>query len=306
MTGIYKITNKINGKSYIGQSINIKKRWENHKCMNGNKEYPIYRAFRKYGIDNFEFEVLEYCSKFELAERELHYILQFESYGKGYNQTLSTTNPLLDPDIMKKAITNMKANHRTEKYRELQREITTNLWEDDNYRKNVMDSINTVEVKEKISEHSKRNWRINREKMLAAVREAAKTPELRAIRSKNQKERYANDSEYRKLNKQNLEKGRQVYIDKMKNDKEFRRQYIEKARKAAQPKMKPIIMLDKETKEELKEFESLAAAARWIKSNAGYPKADYSTIRKASMSDTRSAYGYRWKLHESVETIRKE
>ena len=306
MTGIYKITNKINGKSYIGQSINIKKRWENHKCMNGNKEYPIYRAFRKYGVENFKFEVLEECEVEELAERELYYILYYESYGKGYNQTLSTTNPLLDPEIMEKAITNMKANHKTEEYRELQRKITTELWQNDSYRSNVMESLQTDEVKEKLSKNSKRVWKVKRKEMLKAIRDAAKTPELRAIRSKNQKERYANDAEYRKLNNKNLDKARQVYIDKMENDEEFRRKYIKNSREAAKPRMKSISMLDKETRKELKEFESLAAATRWIQSNAGYPKADYSTIRKSSMSDTRSAYGYRWKLHESVETIRKE
>ena len=64
-TGIYKITNLLNGKCYIGQSINIQKRWTNHKTSykNPNKDcynYPLYKAFRKYGLENFV--VIQYVS----------------------------------------------------------------------------------------------------------------------------------------------------------------------------------------------------------------------------------------------------
>lgn len=90
MTGIYKITNKINGKCYIGQSTLIEKRWSNHKTTAYNPvskayEYPLYRAFRKYGIENFSFEVLEECNNLELNEREKYWI---KYYNPEYNQTI--------------------------------------------------------------------------------------------------------------------------------------------------------------------------------------------------------------------------
>lgn len=94
--GIYKITNSINNKSYIGQSKSIEQRWKEHKndSLNQNSEeynYPLYQAFRKYGIDNFKFEILEECSQEELNDKEIYYISLYESYppdkGKGYNQT---------------------------------------------------------------------------------------------------------------------------------------------------------------------------------------------------------------------------
>lgn len=75
MVGIYKITNKINQKIYIGQSVNISKRWTAHR--NGafnpnNNQYntPLYKAIRKYGIENFTFEVLEECGINELDIKE--------------------------------------------------------------------------------------------------------------------------------------------------------------------------------------------------------------------------------------------
>ena len=93
MVGIYKITNLVNGKIYIGQSINIEKRWKDHqlRAFQKSKEYNkyLYRAIRKYGIDCFSFEVICECSKEELDELEHKYIVQYKSNDKqyGYNET---------------------------------------------------------------------------------------------------------------------------------------------------------------------------------------------------------------------------
>lgn len=92
MTGIYKIENLITHRCYIGQSRNIQKRWLAHKNAVYDKkqksyDYPIYRAIRKYGIENFSFEIIEQCPVDELNEREKFWIKHFSSYEKGYNQT---------------------------------------------------------------------------------------------------------------------------------------------------------------------------------------------------------------------------
>lgn len=88
MIGIYKITNKYNNKSYIGQSIDIKRRFRDHKNYPIEySDYPLYRAFRKYGIDNFLFEVLTECPIDKLNEEEKKYIKHYNSYYNGYNQT---------------------------------------------------------------------------------------------------------------------------------------------------------------------------------------------------------------------------
>ena len=84
--GIYKISNITNGHCCVGQSIDIRKRWIAHK--NSSLDYPLYKAFKKYGIENFVFEILEECKKQELDEKEEYYIKTFDSYNNGYNQTL--------------------------------------------------------------------------------------------------------------------------------------------------------------------------------------------------------------------------
>lgn len=96
MVGIYCITNLINGKRYIGQSIRIENRWEEHKRNAfdlSREEYnkPFYQAIRKYGLDNFKFEILEECKVEELDEKEKYWIKYYQTFppdlDKGYNLT---------------------------------------------------------------------------------------------------------------------------------------------------------------------------------------------------------------------------
>lgn len=85
--GIYKITNNINGKMYIGQSVDIYHRWIKEKAPNVPK-YALQRAFDKYGRENFTFEIIERVKLEELNEREIYWITYYDTYNNGYNETL--------------------------------------------------------------------------------------------------------------------------------------------------------------------------------------------------------------------------
>ena len=98
MIGIYKFTNKVNNKSYIGQSINIDARRKQHIA---SSYYPLsntyntvfHQAMRKYGIDNFHFEVLTICNIEELDSLEKYYISKYNSIvSNGYNMTSGGEN----------------------------------------------------------------------------------------------------------------------------------------------------------------------------------------------------------------------
>jgi group I intron endonuclease len=87
---IYKFTNLMNGKCYIGKTNNIKRRIKRHlNDIKSSKTY-FHKALLKYGIDNFHINIVCICDDFnQLNEMEFHYIKQYKSrqYENGYNLT---------------------------------------------------------------------------------------------------------------------------------------------------------------------------------------------------------------------------
>ena len=88
--GIYGIKNHVNGKMYVGQAVNIYKRWKDHiDDLNENKHYNLHlqRSWNLYGKENFDFFILEECQKEDLNKKEIFYVDKFDAYTYGYNQT---------------------------------------------------------------------------------------------------------------------------------------------------------------------------------------------------------------------------
>jgi len=105
---IYKITNLINNKVYIGKtSRTVKERFEEHLQASKKDTRPLYNAMRKYGVENFKVKIIEVCSSNEEAnEREMYWIKKYNSFvefenSNGYNCTLGGDGmPLIDIDLM--------------------------------------------------------------------------------------------------------------------------------------------------------------------------------------------------------------
>ena len=77
ISAVYKITNTITGKFYIGSSKNVKLRWACHKCQSTWNECPnnpMYLDMLKYGVEKFEFEILEEVESEHLKEKEQQFI----------------------------------------------------------------------------------------------------------------------------------------------------------------------------------------------------------------------------------------
>lgn len=109
MYQIYKITNKKNGMVYIGSSVDVDRRWRQHKEASINENdhhynYPLMIAFREFGIANFIFEVVETLATWEdMIEAEHNWIVKENCIiPNGYNQTDKTDSPMFDPTISKK------------------------------------------------------------------------------------------------------------------------------------------------------------------------------------------------------------
>ena len=86
VSGIYKITNTVTGDFYIGSSNDIKRRWKEHKCQSTWKQHPnnqMYQDMQKYGLNNFELEILAEVEIDKLKETEQQFI---EMLQPTYNQ----------------------------------------------------------------------------------------------------------------------------------------------------------------------------------------------------------------------------
>lgn len=103
---IYKITNNINEKVYIGQSIHYRRRWNEHKNRAKNGRISrLYSDMREYGIENFSFEVIDIAESKEQANyKEGFYASYYNSYDndKGYNEKGCGLHQFLSEDTKKK------------------------------------------------------------------------------------------------------------------------------------------------------------------------------------------------------------
>ena len=125
MVGIYKITNKINGKIYIGQSTNIMKRWNQHYLgaflKDSEQNNLLHKAIKKYGVTNFYFEIEELCDIEDLNKKEIEYIKFYNSLQpNGYNIVQGGNNrTLTNEDNPNAKLTNLDVYNIREDYKKL-------------------------------------------------------------------------------------------------------------------------------------------------------------------------------------------
>lgn len=140
--GVYKITNRINKKIYIGSTSDLNKRKRVHfNTLNKNthRNKHLQNSFNKYGEENFTFEVIEVCDKTYLLEREQYYIDLFNSY-----------NPKIGYNIVSKAGNMLGFRHSEE----TKKKISNANSGENNY---MFGKTHTIEVRQKISELAKGN-----------------------------------------------------------------------------------------------------------------------------------------------------
>lgn len=101
---IYKATCTISGKSYIGQTVNFENRKKQH--IWATDDYVFHKAIRKYGKENFNWEILEECEVNQLDEKEIYWIAYYDTYNNGYNMTEGGDNAT--------ALENWKKTHKDE------------------------------------------------------------------------------------------------------------------------------------------------------------------------------------------------
>ena len=166
MTGIYKITNRTNGRVYIGSAVNIKKRWQSHifdlkrgKHANGY----LQKSWKKHGCDSFLFEVLEYCQPSDLISKEQHYLDAIKGRESCYNialvagsrlgvkQSPETIKKMREANLGKKASEEARRNMKiaakgrkkqmmTDEWKQNMSKATKRLWQDPVFREKMKNS----------------------------------------------------------------------------------------------------------------------------------------------------------------------
>lgn len=158
---IYKITNKINGKIYIGQTVlSVRRRWTQHTTS--AKVHPLYAAFAKYGLSNFSIE--EVCSALDkkyLNDLEKYFISFYSCLSpNGYNLTTGGDSAFSRSEETKKKQSEAMMGHTVSE--ETRRKISESLTGRPGNRKGALHSMETrrkigeVQRGRKLSEETRR------------------------------------------------------------------------------------------------------------------------------------------------------
>lgn len=119
---IYKITNTVNGKVYIGKTIKtMEKRWVRHKSLSFKKKTPLYLALQKYGFESFLIEEIDKASTLEeLNEKEKQWITHYQSKDreKGYNMTDGGDGGEQSPEILERVADMKRGKPLSKEHRE--------------------------------------------------------------------------------------------------------------------------------------------------------------------------------------------
>ena len=156
---IYLITNTITGKQYVGQTLckNIESRWNQHKsCSEKTLGRYILSAYKKYGIENFKFQIICICFDEDCNKFEEEYIKKFNTLvPNGYNLRAGGLNSKQHPETIEKRVEKMKGRAFTIMTDEIKKKISESHLgaKNPNFGKPISN-----EQKAKLSENMKKRW----------------------------------------------------------------------------------------------------------------------------------------------------
>lgn len=224
---IYLFTNKVNGKRYIGQTIQGHKRIRDHKNRSVSEETPLYRAIRKYGWDSFDIQFIWEGLSGELDDKERQFIQEYNCLSpNGYNLDGGGT---------------LGKTFSSETLHKLS-EISSRFWESEEYRNRVLTSrkealANDPGFFERRARSLRKTWSDPkfREKMIERLKKALDTPEARFNKAQDMKKRWSS-SNYREKVIKNMKKTASSPGEKERKSKVSRESWSDPDKKEAASK----------------------------------------------------------------------
>lgn len=274
---IYVITNKINRKQYIGQTIsNVGHRWSEHKydAIKRNKQTALASAIRKYGVENFNIKSIQDNIPYkELDIREIEYIKEYNTIcPNGYN------------------ISEGGKSYRTEKERRLMSERVKG---ENNPMYGAFGELNPFYgkkhsdyAKSKISEQGKLRW--------SNYSFSERKKHLKHLDDIREKMIELHGGGF--VGKKHSEESKRVISNKLKG-KTFSEEHNRKISQNSARKRK-VVMLDKKTKEYINEFDSMTIAIKWLVENKYIVKGKPGAISSICLGKGKSVYGYSWMYYD--------
>ena len=148
--GIYKIENLINGKIYVGKTINFRKRYVSYKSSYFNNTPRQINAYFRNAIDktkpeNFKFSVLEFCDVDIMAERELFWMVELSSTNseKGYNLRMDSSTGMVTHDSTREKISNRLKKEYSDGTRSAEEVgiFFNNMWKDEELKDQMRQQV---------------------------------------------------------------------------------------------------------------------------------------------------------------------
>lgn len=181
---IYKVTNKLNGKVYIGQTTEtLAKRKSRHyqSCKKGDSTH-FYNALRKYGKDAFTWEAVDLASSLiELNEKEDYWVNYYDSMNKGYNMIRGgKSNPMHHPEVKAKHLEKVQSEEFRANTSKIQIELHAKYELSAESRKRISDKLkgNRNFAGHKLTEDHKRKLFEARDKSLAGYNHSDEVKEV--------------------------------------------------------------------------------------------------------------------------------
>lgn len=295
---IYKVTNEINNKVYIGKTNDFNKRKKEHTLYDINDNSIFHRALKKYGLNNFKWEIIDYAKTLEeINEKEKYYIKKYNTFKpNGYNMTkggdggsMWNARPVVVLDKNGNFINRYDSAGEAEKKGGFTNtSVLTCCKEKNRTHKGFLFMFEDEYIKNGAYEYEKLTNKCEK-KVIQYSKEGVKIKEFNSIKEASEQTNTRRTSiilvckgNYKTANGYIWSYGG-VEIDK--------NEHIKKK------KGTEILQLDKVTNEVIKEYESVAEAGRKL-------NVKYKCIHKVLDKPNRTAYGFKWvtkKLYTNTE-----